>query len=99
MLQYFWRSISILPHLKHPVSSSEWGVAPYNRAFVWVNDLESNLLKDKAFVAIMSIFYGNSFIREKEHFQRIRDYQGRRMGLFMGKIAFLEECGVCSVVD
>lgn len=99
MLQYFWRSISILPHLKHPVSSSEWGVEPYNRAFVWAHELESNLLKDKAFVTIMSIFCGNSFIREKEHFQRIRDYQGSRMGLFMGKIAFWEECGVYSVVD
>lgn len=72
MLQYFWRSISILPHLKHTFSSSEWGVEPHNRAFVWAHELESNLLKDKAFVAIMSIFCGNSFIREMEYFQRKR---------------------------
>lgn len=85
MLQYFWRSISNLPHLKHTVSSSEWGVAPYNRAFVWAHKLETNSLKDKAFVAIMSIFCENSFIRKKEHFERKKKkYQGSRMGLFMG---------------
>lgn len=71
MLQYFWRSISILPHLKHTFSSSEWGVAPYNRAFVWVNDWESNLLKDRVFVAIKAFsvetvsFVKSSIFKEK----------------------------------
>ena len=88
-----------MSHLKHTFSSSEWGVAPCNRAFVWAHELESNSLRDKVFVAIKGIFGRNSLIREKEHFQRKRDYQGSRMGLFMGKIAFSEECGVCSVVD
>lgn len=99
MLQYFWRSISILPHLKHTFSSSEWGVEPYNRAFVWVNDWESNLLKDRVFVAIKAFSVETVSFVKSSIFKEKKKYQGSRMGLFMGKIAFWEECGVYSVVD
>lgn len=99
MLQYFWRSISILPHLKHTFSSSEWGVAPYSRAFVWVNDFGIQFAQGQSVRRNNKHFLWKQSHSGKEHFQRKGDYQGSRMGLFMGKIAFWEECGVYSVVD